>query len=290
MSLTEQTVEYVVTIPEVPTVTVDLQLSIPEVTVLVDVDNLARTEGIHTFYGRILRPVTFVKAVLGRKTTFGQTTFTITNNRSTAGYVGSGIKYGQIGRAFTFTKAVSGTKKTFGQIAFAIANNRYTAGNIIGDDNSLTYGYGGYGDDAYNDGPPPPVTYQGATTLPITFSSAILGVQVPKSTPVAEISLASHATPSNRTQHSIKIRARTTTGSGGVIHAALYEGSTDRSGTLTTVPLSNTLTDYTLTISDAAAAAITSYANLSIKVWGYNGSGPGLVFEVSRLYLELPSS
>jgi hypothetical protein len=54
--------------------------------------------------------------------------------------------------------------------------------------------------------------------------------------------------------------------------------------------LTNALADYTLAIPDAAVAAITSYANLSIKFWGFDSAGNALVFEVSRLYLELPTT
>lgn len=111
---------------------------------------------------------------------------------------------------------------------------------------------------------------------------------VPKSTPVAEISLASHATPGNRLNHSIKVRARTITGSTGVIKVALYEGATNRSGDLQTSLLSNAFVDYTLPITQASATTITSYANLSIRVWGYDAAGNALVFEVAKLNLTLP--
>jgi hypothetical protein len=50
------------------------------------------------------------------------------------------------------------------------------------------------------------------------------------------------------------------------------------------------LTEYTLNISDAAAAAITDYSNLSIKLWGSNPGATGLAFEVSEVYLTLPAS
>jgi hypothetical protein len=115
-------------------------------------------------------------------------------------------------------------------------------------------------------------------------------IPTPKSTSVAEISLASHGTPSEQTNHAIKIRARTTSGSTGVIKAALYEGTTNRSGDLTSLALTNSLADYTLAISDASAANITDYSNLSIKFWGYDPNGGSLVFEVADLYLELPEA
>lgn len=112
--------------------------------------------------------------------------------------------------------------------------------------------------------------------------------QIFKTTSVAEISLASHATPGNRLNHSIKVRARTITGSTGIIRAALYEGSTNRSGDLETSVLTNVLTNYTLPISQANATAIISYTNLSIRVWGYDSVGNALVFEITKLNLTLP--
>jgi len=135
-------------------------------------------------------------------------------------------------------------------------------------------------------------TLFGITALPITFTKAVAGIGTtpPKTTPVAEISLASHGTPDTRTSHQIKIRARTTSGSTGVIKAALYEGSTNRSGDLTSDPLTTSLATYTLAIPDASAANITSYGNLSIKFWGYDSAGNALVFEVAEVSLELPAS
>lgn len=108
-------------------------------------------------------------------------------------------------------------------------------------------------------------------------------------TPVAEISLALHGLPTSRTSHSIRVRARTTSGTTGRIRAALYEGAVNRSGDLESAPLTTAFADYTLPIPDAGAAAITSYANLSIRVWGYDPSS-ALVFQVAQLSLKLPTS
>ena len=130
----------------------------------------------------------------------------------------------------------------------------------------------------------------GQVSLATTFVKAVAGNISIKKTTIAEISLASHAAPASRTSHSLKIRARTTSGSGGVIKAALYEGSTNRSGDLTTTPLTNALADYTLVIPDASAAEITSYANLSIRFWGFDVNNLGLVFEIADIYLQLPSA
>lgn len=117
---------------------------------------------------------------------------------------------------------------------------------------------------------------------------ALAELIIPTSTPVAQLSLASHGEPSERTNHTIKIRARTTSGSTGVIKAALYEGSTNRSGDLTSTALTTSLADYTLPIADASAANITDYSNLEIRFWGYDSGGNALVFEVADVYLELP--
>lgn len=124
------------------------------------------------------------------------------------------------------------------------------------------------------------------SSVKLNLPAAVVGAA--KATPVAEISLASHATPGNRLNHSIKVRARTTTGSTGKIRAALYEGATNRSGDLESTTLTNILADYTLPISQANATAISSYANLSIRVWGYDATGNALVFEIAKLNLNLP--
>jgi hypothetical protein len=72
------------------------------------------------------------------------------------------------------------------------------------------------------------------------------------------------------------------------MRAALYEGSTNRSGDLESTALSTSLANYTLSISDASAANITDYQNLSIRFWGYAAGGGSIVFEVDQLYLEVP--
>lgn len=129
----------------------------------------------------------------------------------------------------------------------------------------------------------------GQVAAPFTFGTSVAGdILAAKQTSVAEISLASHGTPSERTNHSIRVRARTTSGSTGVIRAALYEGTTNRSGDLSSLVLTNSLADYILTIPDASAENIIDYSNLSIRIWGYDSEGNALVFEVADVYLELP--
>jgi hypothetical protein len=116
----------------------------------------------------------------------------------------------------------------------------------------------------------------------------------PTQTQVARISLAGAANvPDTRTQHKVKLRGRVTAAGGGArLRVALYEGSTLRTsgvGYLETSDLTNALADYTLPIADADAAAITSYADLELRVWGYDGAGAARTFEIDQLWLEVPA-
>lgn len=111
----------------------------------------------------------------------------------------------------------------------------------------------------------------------------------PTTTGVAKISLAGASTPETRTSHVIQMRARTTAGA-GVMRAALYEGANNRSGDLESSALTTSLAPYTLAISDANAANITSYADLEIWLWGYAAGGGAIVFEVAELSLSIPAA
>jgi len=176
-------------------------------------------------------------------------------------------QYGRVYRPMTFTKAVSG-QVTSPAVGDAYGSDIYGMGIYIG----------------------APQKY-GISQKAFTFGKAVSGTgstPAPKQTPVAEISLASHVAPAARINHKVIIRARTLTGSTGVIKAALYQGATNRSGDLTSVNLTNVLTDYELLISDAAAATITDYSNLSIRFWGYNPGSTGLVYQVANVKLQLP--
>lgn len=130
-------------------------------------------------------------------------------------------------------------------------------------------------------------TGTGALTLrPLTVAGS--GTHY-RSTSVAEVSLASASAPSVDTGHNIKVRARVTSGAGtAVLKAALYEGASNRSGDLSTSALTTSLANYTLAISEANAANITSYADLSIRFWGYDSGGAALTFEVDSIHLETP--
>lgn len=115
----------------------------------------------------------------------------------------------------------------------------------------------------------------------------------PTDTAVAEISLASVATPDVDTDHTIKVRARysgTPTLDGvATMRAALYEGANNRSGDLETSALTTSLANYDLAIPEASAANITDYSNLGIRFWGHTADGV-LTFEVDTLTLVVPES
>lgn len=290
-----------------------------EADVIVDLESMGSDSGsiINRYYNKISALLLFTKAVSGFKTTFAKVSLDVHNTIQTIGtsYIDP-ANHNLLDFPITFIKSVLGHKTTFGQSSLVITSNiqvdaSSTVGNIdfYGSDaygsgtygSIIGYGDGIYGANEYGSGKPRvslPITFgstilghieaKDSISLPITFGLVISGNKSAKQTAVAEISLASHGAPTTRTNHSIKIRARTTSGSTGVIKAALYEGAVNKSGDLTSGVLSNSLADYTLAISDAAADSITDYSNLSIKIWGYDANGGALVFEIARLYLELP--
>jgi hypothetical protein len=113
----------------------------------------------------------------------------------------------------------------------------------------------------------------------------------PTSTGVARLSLASGTDPGVHTGHAILVRARVTSGAGtAVIRAALYEGANNRSGDLSSSALTTSLADYSLAIGTTEAGAITSYADLELRLWGYDSGGAALTFEVARLRLQIPEA
>lgn len=109
----------------------------------------------------------------------------------------------------------------------------------------------------------------------------------PTSTGTVRLSLEGGLDPGVDTGHQIRVRARASTGA-GVLRASLYEGTADISGVLETSTLTATLADYTLALGTAAAASITSYADLELRLWGYAASGGAAVFEVGEAALLLP--
>lgn len=113
----------------------------------------------------------------------------------------------------------------------------------------------------------------------------------PTQTTVARVSLAPAGTPGTRTNHALSVRARVTSGA-GTIRAALYdEGTgTNISGDLESSTLTTSLATYSLPIADAAAATITDYQHLEVRLWGYAAAGGAIVFEVAEVALSIPSA
>lgn len=272
-------------IDPLPSVDVSLNLELEE-TIFVDLDNMGFNTGLPPKrYGKVARIFLFTKSVLGRKKTFGRSAFVINNNIQTSGIRESTpTNDNPVSLPIVFGKSVSGRKRALGRITFDVINTITTDGrSYVGIIDF--YGDGLYGADTYGT-----IEVTNGISMLIGFGATTsgIGISTTKETEIAEISLASHGIPSTRTDHSIEIRARTISGSTGVIKAILYEGAINRSGELTTTTLNNTLNNYTLPISDVVAAAITDYSNLSIKVWGYDSGGNALVFEIAELYLKLP--
>ena len=111
----------------------------------------------------------------------------------------------------------------------------------------------------------------------------------PTNTAVARVSLGAGNDPVARTGHMVKVRARVTaTNPLAALYVNLYEGATLRfSGSAQ--PLTTTLAEYSLALTDPEAAAITSYADLEVRFSGYSDSGPA-TFEVDQVWLETPES
>jgi hypothetical protein len=126
-----------------------------------------------------------------------------------------------------------------------------------------------------------------AHTTGWTAYTVVVHPAPPSSTSVGEVSLSPGIEPTSRSSHSLKVRARTTSGA-GTLRAALYEGTTNRSGDLESTALTTTLTTYTLPIPNAKAVDITDYSNLGVRFWGYAAGGGSIVFEVDQIWLEVP--
>lgn len=108
-------------------------------------------------------------------------------------------------------------------------------------------------------------------------------------TAVARISLASGMNPTTRTDHKLCFRARKTSGSVPVhLWAALYQGSTNRSGDLVSGDLTTSLALYVLPVPDASAASISSYSDLELRFWGESPQGSTTSVEVADAWVELP--
>ena len=129
---------------------------------------------------------------------------------------------------------------------------------------------------------PGPTVWPGAAVFPITFERV---TAAPGETSQVKLSLASGSTPATQTNHAVAVRARVTSGT-GTLKAALYEGSTNRSGDLSQA-LTTTFVNYFMPIADASAANITDYSNLELRLWGTT-TGASVVFEVAQASLLIP--
>lgn len=122
------------------------------------------------------------------------------------------------------------------------------------------------------------------------MSLLLLFVDQSSNTSIAQLSMQPAATPATRTNHTIVIRARVPSGPGtGLIRAALYESGINRSGDLSTSPLTTSFVDYNLSIPDANAAFITGYTNLEVRLYGVSFISTPVVFEVSEVKLVIPT-
>lgn len=110
-------------------------------------------------------------------------------------------------------------------------------------------------------------------------------------TGTARISLAPGSVPETRTNHSVTVRARkTNAGHTAALGVLLFQGSTQRTTLELTQLLTASLADYTLAITDADAATITSYANLELRIRGFSTTNDLATFEVARVTLNIPIS
>lgn len=112
---------------------------------------------------------------------------------------------------------------------------------------------------------------------------------VPKQTSVGRIGLADAEEPITRTKHKLKFLA-SISGGAGTIKTILYEGSTDISGTIESTPLTGSLIEYSVAISDVNAANITDYTNLEVEWWGYSSVGDAATFAIDKIWVEAPES
>jgi len=110
-------------------------------------------------------------------------------------------------------------------------------------------------------------------------------------TNTARISVAGSWPPTTRTAHSINVRARkTNAGHTAAIGIHLYEGAVQRTTSELTQSLTSSLATYSLAISDADAATISSYADLEIRIRGFSTTDDLATFEVAELSLSIPNS
>lgn len=86
-------------------------------------------------------------------------------------------------------------------------------------------------------------------------------------TTTARFGLAALTDPGDGTGHVIRIRALSSDGS-GTIQVALFEGASERKAATSIGALSTVATAYAVTLTEAEANAITSYASLELRILG----------------------
>jgi hypothetical protein len=122
------------------------------------------------------------------------------------------------------------------------------------------------------------------------FAEILEAASSPTSTSTADVSLATY-NPSSQTNHTMKLRARVTSGAGtATIRARLYEGGVAISSEKESSALTASLADYELAITDGEAATISDYSDLSIRFSGYDSGGASLTFEVAEVSLCVPEA
>lgn len=113
----------------------------------------------------------------------------------------------------------------------------------------------------------------------------------PKSISAEETDLDDPAgTPATRTLHKIVVRARKLNSAHtATVRAQLFESATARSTVLETTNLTTSFVDYTLSVADSDAAAISNYNNLRLDLTGYSSTGDAAQVQIADAWLEIPA-
>jgi hypothetical protein len=123
-----------------------------------------------------------------------------------------------------------------------------------------------------------------------TETDAAVALSRPTTTTVGEVSLAAVTDPGDDTLHALGVRARVTSAVSGTLKLRLYEGATARSAEYETAPLTTSLANYLLPLTEAEAASIGDYGNLSIRFRGVSAVGDPAEFEIAEMWLQTPLS
>lgn len=118
---------------------------------------------------------------------------------------------------------------------------------------------------------------------------ALKAIRTPKVTGTVQLSLAGISTPPTRGFHRMIVRAKKTSLT-GKLRVRLYEGGTARSAELESPELTTSFADYVFPIEYDDANTITSYADLEMRIFGRSEDGDATTFQVSQVYLEVPTA